>query len=213
MGAISRHSGLCLVLSFMTDTEIKKHRLVVGVTGASGALYAKLLFDKLLQIHEQIDACGVIFSSSATRVWDYELDKAGIPPLPWPVYDPGDYFAPMASGSAAYRTMIICPATMGVTGRIASGLANDLITRAADVVLKERGRLVLVVREMPYSLIHLKNMQLLTEAGAIVCPASPSFYSKPGNIEALAMTVVERALTLAGFDIKGYRWQEPPSPD
>ncbi len=213
MGTVSRHTGLCLVLSFMTAQIFKKHRLVVGITGASGALYAKLLFDKLLQLHEQIDACGVIFSPSANRVWDYELGATDSQQLPWPVYDPCDYFAPMASGSAAYRTMIICPATMGVTGRIASGLANDLITRAADVILKERGRLILVVREMPYSLIHLKNMQSLTEAGAIVCPASPSFYGKPETIEALAMTVVDRALALAGFEIKGFRWQEETSGD
>ena len=104
--------------------------------------------------------------------------------------------------------MIICPCTMGTLGRIAAGVAGDLMTRAADVMLKERGKLILVPRETPFNLIHLNNMKLLTETGAIICPASPSFYSKPSSTEQLAMTVVDRALSLAGFDFERYRWGE-----
>jgi 4-hydroxy-3-polyprenylbenzoate decarboxylase len=97
---------------------------------------------------------------------------------------------------------------MGLLGRIAAGISDDLSTRAADVILKERRRLILVVRDTPYSLIHLNNMQLLTQAGAIICPASPSFYSRPSSFEALAATVVDRVLDLAGFSLQTYRWSE-----
>lgn len=190
-----------------------KHKLVVGVTAASGAIYARILFEKLKQIGDQLDACGVVFSPFARQVWDHELGVGKYQDIPWTVYEPDDFFAPMASGSAGYKTMIICPCTVGTLGRIAHGTANDLMCRAADVVLKERGKLVLVVREMPYSLVHLRNMETLTEAGAIICPASPSFYSKPLSLEELAATVVDKALTLAGFDIPHYQWQEESPED
>jgi len=104
--------------------------------------------------------------------------------------------------------MIIIPASMGMVGRIANGVSDDLITRAADVMLKERHTLIIVPRETPYSLIHLNNMKLLTEAGAIICPATPSFYSRPQTIEQLVMTVTDRVMTLAGFEIDTYRWNE-----
>ena len=97
---------------------------------------------------------------------------------------------------------------MGMVGRIAHGVSDDLITRAADVMLKERRRLILVPRETPYSLIHLTNMKLLTEAGAVVCPATPSFYSRPQTIDDLVMTVIDRVLTLAGFTVDTFRWNE-----
>jgi flavin prenyltransferase len=95
---------------------------------------------------------------------------------------------------------------MGTMGRIAQGISDDLITRAADVCLKERRKLILVIRDTPYNLIHLRNMTALTEAGAIICPASPSFYSRPNNFEELALTVVDRAIDLAGLKQKTYRW-------
>jgi 4-hydroxy-3-polyprenylbenzoate decarboxylase len=102
--------------------------------------------------------------------------------------------------------MIIIPCSMGTLGRIAQGSSNDLITRAADVVLKERRKLICVVRETPYNLIHIRNMETLTLAGGIICPATPSFYSKPQTIEAVAATVTDRVLDLAGFDISTFRW-------
>jgi 4-hydroxy-3-polyprenylbenzoate decarboxylase len=104
--------------------------------------------------------------------------------------------------------MIICPASMGILGRIAGGTSDDLIARGADVMLKERRKLILVPRETPYNLIHIRNMETLTLAGAIICPASPSFYSKPASIDELVMTVVERVISLAGFDDDRFRWME-----
>ena len=104
--------------------------------------------------------------------------------------------------------MIVCPCSMGMLSRIATGISNDLVTRAADVVLKERRRLILVTRDTPLSLIHINNMKAVTEAGGIVCPAVPSFYSKPKTLEEVAATVVDRVLDLAGFEVKSYRWGE-----
>jgi len=114
--------------------------------------------------------------------------------------------APFASGSAGYETMIIIPCSMGTLGRIAAGISNDLITRAADVILKERGRLILVARETPLSLIHLRNMVTITEAGGIICPAIPSFYSGAQDVTTLVHTLTNRVLKLAGFDVKGFEW-------
>jgi 4-hydroxy-3-polyprenylbenzoate decarboxylase len=91
-------------------------------------------------------------------------------------------------------------------GRIAAGISDDLLTRAADVILKERRKLILVARETPYNLIHIRNMETITLAGGIICPATPSFYSKPTTIEEVASTVVDRVLDLAGIDVKSYRW-------
>jgi flavin prenyltransferase len=189
-----------------------KHRIIIGITGASGAIYGKLMLKRLSGLQDQIETCGVVFSENARAVWKFELgeDPDGVNHPDrgekFKFYTPGNFFAPMASGSAGYDAMIICPCTMGTLGRIASGVSSDLITRAADVMLKERKELILVPREAPYSLIHLNNMKLLTEAGAIICPASPSFYSKPETIEALAMTVVDRALSLAGLKLETYSW-------
>jgi 4-hydroxy-3-polyprenylbenzoate decarboxylase len=104
--------------------------------------------------------------------------------------------------------MIICPASMGTIGRIANGTSDDLIARTADVMLKERRRLIIVPRETPYNLIHINNMKTLTLAGAIICPATPSFYSNPKTIDDLVMTVVERITDLAGFESHGFRWME-----
>jgi len=95
---------------------------------------------------------------------------------------------------------------MGTLGRIAAGVSNDLISRAADVILKERRKLICVIRDTPYNLIHIRNMETVTLAGGIICPATPSFYSKPSTIEQVAATVVDRVLDLAGFDIKTFRW-------
>ncbi len=183
-----------------------KLKVVIGVTGASGSIYGKLLLDKLASLHDQIDACGVIFSDNAKSVWRFELGSFDETAIPFKIYRPDDFYAPMASGSAGYDVMVIIPCSMGTLGRIAAGVSTDLMTRAADVMLKERKKLILVTRETPYNLIHLNNMKLLTEAGAIIFPASPSFYSKPDTIEALVMTVVDRVLRLAGLQTEGYRW-------
>lgn len=177
-------------------------KIVVAITGASGAIYAHLLLKKLEELSGQYDRVDIIFSETARPVWKYELPSVNPDLYPFKRYNPDNFFAPMASGSAGYNTMIVVPCTMGTLARIASGEASDLITRSADVILKERGRLILVTRESPLSLIHLKNMTRITEAGGIICPANPSFYSHPNSIDELANTVVNRALRLAGLDIK-----------
>jgi flavin prenyltransferase len=180
--------------------------LAVGITGASGAIYGQLLLKKLESLKDQIGECGVIFSENAKAVWEYELGVFDASSVPFPIYRQNDFFAPMASGSSRFDAMIICPCTMGTIGRIASGVSTDLMTRAADVMLKERKKLILVPREMPFSLIHLNNMKLITEAGGIICAASPSFYSKPETLEAAVMTVVDKVLIRGGFEVDSYRW-------
>jgi 4-hydroxy-3-polyprenylbenzoate decarboxylase len=139
-------------------------------------------------------------------VWDLELQGAPMHDYAFTTYDNHDFMAPFASGSAGFDAFIICPCSMGTLGRIASGMSNDLITRAADVMLKERKQLICVVREAPYNLVHLKNMTAVTEAGGIICPASPSFYSIPKSIDDLAATVVDRVLQLAGISIDTFKW-------
>lgn len=186
-----------------------KRKIVVSVTGASGSIYAKVLFDKLLHINDQVEKVGVILSDNAKDVWKYELGNEDFAKYPFEMYDKNDFFAPFASGSAKYDTMIICPCSMGTLGRIATGISNDLTTRAADVILKERRKLILIVRDTPYSLIHINNMKTVTEAGGIICPASPSFYSKPADFEQLAATVIDRVIDLCGFENGNtFRWNE-----
>lgn len=187
-------------------TNVQK--IVLAIGGSSGAIYAKLLMDRLLQMPEQWARVGVVMSSNAKFNWEYELGQRDYEQYPFDFYDKNDFMAPFASGSARYGTMIVCPCSMGLLGRVATGISNDLTTRAADVILKERRRLIMVLRETPYSLIHINNMKAVTEAGGIICPATPSFYSKPESIEALAMTVVDRVLDLAGFEVSSFRWNE-----
>ena len=185
---------------------MKENKIIVAVTGASGAIYPKILLEKLKKIEQQISTVGVVFSKIAREVWEYELKNDDYKNLAYRVYDENDFYAPFASGSSGFNTMIICPCSMGTLGRIASGVSSDLISRAADVILKERQKLILVPREAPYSLIHIRNMELITLAGGIICPASPSFYSLPKTIEQAAETIVDRILDLAGLDVQTYRW-------
>ena len=185
-----------------------KRKIVVAVTGASGAIYASVLFRKLRQTKNQLEEVAVVFSTNARDIWDFELKESFDPVFPFRVYEKDDFYAPFASGSSSFDTLIICPCSMGTLGRIAYGISDDLITRAADVMLKERRKLILVPRETPFSLIHIENMKTITLAGGIICPAIPSFYSKPETIEQAIETVVERILALAGFDLYSYRWGE-----
>lgn len=182
-------------------------KLAIGVTGASGAIYAKVLFDKLMLLKSQWDEVAVVFSDNGREVWKYELDES-IDNIPFHRYDRKDFYAPFASGSSGFDTLIVCPCSMGTLGRIAHGISDDLITRAADVMLKERRKLILVTRDTPLNLIHITNMKLLTEAGAIICPASPSFYSKPKDMYELVSTVVDRVLVLSGFNVETFKWNE-----
>lgn len=185
---------------------MEKRKIVIAITGASGAIYAELLL-KFLSKQENIEV-GVIMSDNAKTVWQHELNNENYSQFPFIFYHKNDFNAPFASGSAKYDTMIVIPCSMGTLGRIANGISNDLLTRSADVILKERRKLVLVAREMPYNLIHINNMKTVTEAGGIICPATPSFYSQPTTIEAVAKTVVDRVIDLIGLDSKSYRWGE-----
>lgn len=181
-------------------------KIIVAVTGASGAIYAR-------QTLERLDAGGRHRAHCA----DNEPPGAaghGRRGITLPenalidIFDEEDMSAPPASGSSRWDAMIVVPASMGTVARIASGVSRTLIERAADVMLKERRRLVMAVRETPLSLIHLRNMTALTEAGAIILPASPSFYFKPRTLDELCMTVTERILSAAGVDISVRAWGE-----
>ncbi|MDR0687972.1 MAG: UbiX family flavin prenyltransferase [Prevotellaceae bacterium] len=187
--------------------------IVVAVTGASGALYAKLLLERLCGLRGQVGEVAVVLSGSGRDVFRHELGRSAdelLATLPVKVYDNASFSAPFASGSSNFGSMVVAPCSMGTLARIAAGVADSLISRAADVMLKERRRLVLLVREAPYNLIHLRNMAAAAEAGAIICPASPSFYSHPQTIDDLAMTVVNRAVSLAGVEVEAFRWGEEP---
>ena len=182
------------------------HKIVVAITGASGSVYSKVLLDKLLAIKDQWTELSVVLTENAKLVWHTELGDESYKNYPVKFYGQQDFMAPFASGSGQYDCMIIVPCSMGTLGRIAAGTSNDLITRAADVVLKERRKLICVIRDTPYNLIHIRNMETVTLAGGIICPATPSFYSRPATIEQAAATVIDRVIDLAGLKIDTYRW-------
>jgi 4-hydroxy-3-polyprenylbenzoate decarboxylase len=179
-------------------------KIVIGITGASGAIYAKRLLDKLAALPGAEPV--VVFTDRGDEVFRYELGDEAFRTIPFKRYGNNDFFAPFASGSSLFDTLIIVPCSMGAVARIAAGLASDLISRTADVMLKERRKLILVPRETPLNAIHLQNMLRITEAGGIVCPANPSFYSRPQHIEAVIDTVIDRVLQLAGFNTATPRW-------
>jgi flavin prenyltransferase len=182
------------------------HKIVVAITGASGSIYASLLIEKLLALRQQWQELSIVMTDNARLVWKTELDNENYLHYDARSFSKHDFSAPFASGSGQYDIMVIIPCSMGTLGRIANGISNDLITRAADVILKERRKLVCVVRETPYNLVHIRNMETITLAGGIICPATPSFYSRPQTIEAAAGTVVDRVIDLCGLRIDTYRW-------
>lgn len=192
----------------MKEIGFQSRKIILAVTGASGSIYALKLVEKLQHMINPPEEVAIIFSDTAKEIWKAETGHQYFPAPPAKEYDNKTFYAPFASGSSLYDTMIICPSSMGTIGRIASGTSQDLIDRAADVMLKERRRLIIVPREAPYSLIHINNMKTLSLAGAIICPATPSFYSNPETIDDLVMTVVNRILDLAGFESNSFRWME-----
>jgi 4-hydroxy-3-polyprenylbenzoate decarboxylase len=192
----------------MRTTELRRRKIVLAITGASGSVYALRLIEKLQKLQSPPEEIAVIFSDTAREIWEAETGQRYVAAFPAKEYGNKSFHAPFASGSSQFDTMIICPASMGTIGRIANGTSDDLIARSADVMLKERRRLILVPRESPYNLIHINNLQAVTLAGAVVCPASPSFYSSPETIDDLVMTVVDRIIDLAGFESNGFRWME-----
>ena len=206
--SLSNIENICSIFIYILVRNLTMSRkIIIAITGASGSVYARRLIEKLDKSATITEAVGVVFSKNARDIWDYELkEEISEGSIPYKIYQPHDFYAPFASGSAGYDTMVIIPCSMGTLGRIAAGISDDLITRAADVILKERGRLIVVPREMPYNLIHLRNMVTLTEAGAIILPATPSFYSLPSTIEQLVDTVVNRVLDLMQLPNDSFRW-------
>lgn len=182
------------------------HKVVLAISGASGSIYPKLLIEKLLLLKDQWERFDLVMTKNAHEVWETELGNHDYKNYNVKIYEQDNFYAPFASGSGKYNVMIIAPCSMGTLGRIASGISNDLISRAADVILKERRKLICAIRETPYNLVHIKNMEIVTLAGGIICPASPSFYSKPVTIEQAVSTVTDRILDLAGFNIDAFRW-------
>ncbi|MBO5901429.1 MAG: UbiX family flavin prenyltransferase [Alistipes sp.] len=180
--------------------------VIVAITGASGAIYARQVLGLLID-NKEVANIALVLSDHAHDVVEAEgvtLPKSEKIEL----FKNDDMWSSLASGSARWDAMIVVPCSMGTVGRIASGVSRTLIERAADVMLKERRALVTVVREAPYSLIHLRNLTTITEAGAIVIPASPSFYFQPQTIEELTMTISQRAVEMLGTEVKHRSWGE-----
>ncbi len=184
---------------------MKNKKIIIAITGASGSIYAKQLINKL-QLLKNAPDIALIFSENGKKVWDYELNNEKIDETNITAFLANNFFAPVASGSSDYDIMVIIPCSMGTMGRIANGTSDNLIIRAADVMLKEKRKLVIVPRESPYNLIHIRNMETLLLAGAEIIPASPSFYSKPKNIEELVNTIVERILSSLDYSNDTYKW-------
>jgi len=201
-------------VSVLPEKRFPIRKLIIGITGASGSLYAHLMLSRLRTFRDRFEEVVVVVSETAEQVWKYELPGIPLDTAPFARHAPDVFFAPPASGSSGYDAMIIIPCSTGTLGRIAAGTADDLMTRAADVILKERKKLVLVVREAPYSRIHIRNMLAVTDAGGIICPASPGFYLHPATIGELCETVVTRALELAGVETgaRGFMAGQQPGP-
>ncbi|MFI3262322.1 MAG: UbiX family flavin prenyltransferase [Rikenellaceae bacterium] len=181
-------------------------RIIVAVTGASGAIYCRQLI-QLLEKQEEVTEIALVFSKNGRDVMLFEegLDwMANCTKVKF--YENNDFFTPVASGSAYYDAMVVVPSSVGTMSRIANGISGSLIERSADVMIKERRKLIVVIRETPLSLIHIRNLETLTLSGAIILPAVVSYYSKPQCIEDLAMSVTSRIMMQLGFQIsKGWK--------
>ncbi|HHX39186.1 MAG TPA: UbiX family flavin prenyltransferase [Armatimonadetes bacterium] len=199
------------------SVSVSGSELLVAITGASGSIYGLRLIERAAPLVQRVS---VVVSRSGARVIAHEMGAPfdleqpslrpflGREPGNVRIYHPDDLFAPCASGSSAPEAMVVVPCTMGTAARIAAGTAEDLIGRAADVVLKERRRLILVPRETPLNLIHLRNLTALTEAGAVILPACPGFYHHPRSVEELVDFVVGRILDHLGLPNPQARWGE-----
>lgn len=180
-------------------------KIIIGITGASGAIYAKKLIDDILLLSDY--HISVIYSDNGKKVWLHEL---GIPTLTGSdrikIYENNDMFASPASGSSMYDAMVVVPCSMGTLSQISHGASNNLIGRSADVMLKERRTLIVVPRELPLNLMHVQNMEKILLAGGIVMPASPSFYHKPQTLDDLVKTVTDRILRILGVSIEIKEW-------
>jgi len=186
-----------------------KRKIVIGITGASGAPYARRLLGWLEERAKTKDdvEVGVCLSSTAPEVWKTECGGDIQDAIRFPIWSMRDFKAPFASGSAGWHAMAIVPCSMGTLARVAHGISDTLLTRAADVMLKERRTLVVVPRESPFSIVHLENLATLARAGALVLPACPAFYARPITLEDAIDTVVARILDHLGLDNDvAHRW-------
>ena len=186
-------------------------KLIVGITGASGSIYANYLIIKALNC-DKIEELVVIPSEHSFAVWQQEMGEGLNVFLQnfdnkLKVFDNKDFFTPPASGSSDFDVMVIVPCSMATLGKIANGISNTLMTRAADVMLKEKKKLVLSVREAPYNLIHIDNMRKITLSGGIIYPLSPVFYNNPKSIRTLIQNTVERILNLSVGCENEYKWE------
>lgn len=180
-------------------------RYVIGVTGASGAIYADRLVRHLKAIGQEVH---LVLTDMGKKVCAFE-GHPDIAASADRVYDNGDFFAPIASGSYRHQGMVVIPCSMGTLGKIAHGTGDTLLTRAADVCLKEKRKLILVPRETPMSSLHLQNQKILSDMGAGIIPANPSFYHKPATIEDLVDTVLARVLDHLDLEHQvGKRWRD-----
>ena len=187
------------------NTNSKISNIIIGITGASGAIYGYELINQLLKI-DQIKKIPVIFSDNGAKVWEYEQ----MPKIPKnkkiEVFNNNDFFAAPASGSAQYNAMFITPCSMGTLAAIATGTSSNLIHRAADVTLKERRKLILLVREAPLNLIHIKNMETITLAGGIIFPASPFFYNRHEKLNDIVSDLISRLINISGINLPIKEW-------
>lgn len=180
-------------------------KIVLAVTGASGTIYARQLAQALLG-YGGLRELALIYTDNGRDVATFEDETIPLSDPRITLYDNSDLFAPPASGSADYDAMVVVPCSAGTAGRIACGVSEGLAGRAADVMLKERRRLILVLRETPLSTVHLRNLTTLSECGAVVLPACPSFYTHPQDIEALCLSVTQRIVSLLDIPGSRYRW-------
>jgi len=181
-------------------------KLVLAATGASGSIYLQRLLDRLDPAAHEVH---LVYSEPSREVIGTELEGGLRVPARVREHDDRNMFVPFVSGSARFDAMVIVPCSMGTLGRIAAGTSDSVILRTADVFLKERRKLILVPREMPWNLIHARNVVTVMEAGALVLPASPHFYSRPASVEAVVDTVVSRILDQIGLENPAaYRWEQ-----
>ena len=193
-----------------------KKKIVVGITGASGAPYAKRLLAWLArrERNEGDVEVGVCLSATAPEVWALECGGDLREQIEQPMWGQRDYKAPFASGSAGWHAMVIVPCSMGTAARVAHGISDTLLTRAADVMIKERRTLIVVPRETPLSVVHLENLTTLARNGALVLPAMPSFYGKPTSIDQLLDGMLGRVLDHLGLEHDlSHRWGTKPEPE
>jgi 4-hydroxy-3-polyprenylbenzoate decarboxylase len=185
-----------------------RRRLIIGMTGASGAIYGVRLLQACRELGLEVHLC-MSKAAELTLSYELELKSAEVKGLAHKAYAPADVGAAIASGSFRTRGMVIAPCSIRTMAEIATGTTSSALTRAADVVLKERRRLVLLVREAPLHLGHLRNMVAVTEMGAVVSPPVPAFYAKPRTVDDIVDHTVARALDLFGIEVPGaVRWRE-----